>query len=158
MIETNIRNDSIDPRVESAFEAEPVQVAIDLQKGLLIGVSSILGGAQYIERQPQHLPIVAAHEQLESGTVTGLRPLNKRPVICGRKDRRAGRSRPCIRQCLKRQRARYDFRRHRQKLDNLSVEICSPWLIQVPERDSHLSANSLDVRSGQNVSWRFLLN
>src|SRR5437879_7610414 len=80
VIEANVRNDPIDPCVESAFEAEPVQVAIDLQKRFLIDVSSILGAAQHIEREPQDLPVVALHEQFESRTVAGLRALNKRPV------------------------------------------------------------------------------
>ena len=45
MIEANIRNDSIDPGVEGAFEAEAAQIAIDLQEGLLIDVSSIFRAA-----------------------------------------------------------------------------------------------------------------
>src|ERR1700730_6388562 len=69
VIEANVRNDSIDPSEEGAFEAEEVQIPVDLQEGLLIDVAGVFGAAQQIEREPQALPVVALHQQFESGAV-----------------------------------------------------------------------------------------
>src|ERR1700720_1568558 len=86
VIEANVGNDSIDPGEEGAFEAEAVQIAVDLQEGLLIDVPRVFGAAQPVGREPQDLPVVALHEQVESGAVAGLGALDKRPVVRGRKD------------------------------------------------------------------------
>ena len=92
VIKADIRDDPIDPRVESAFETKAVQIAINLKEGLLVNIARVFSAAQHIQREPQHLAVVALHEHLESGTIARLRALDQRSVIgCGKR-RRVGRS------------------------------------------------------------------
>ncbi len=73
MIQANICNDAVQPGVEAALEAEAMQVAINLQESLLINVARVLGTLHQIQRQPQHVPVIPAHQFLERSTVPRLR-------------------------------------------------------------------------------------
>src|SRR5580704_8044912 len=85
VIEADVCDDAINPSIESAFEAEAVEIAVNLEKGFLVDIPRIFRAAQHIEREPQNLAIVALHEHLESGAVTRLRALDQRSVIGCRK-------------------------------------------------------------------------
>ena len=62
--------------METAIEAEGVEVAVDPQKGLLIHVARIFRRPQQIHREPEHTLIVRAHQLLKGILVAALRRPN----------------------------------------------------------------------------------
>src|SRR6266404_6909870 len=73
MIQANIGDDAVQPRVEAALEAEAMQVAINLQERFLVNVARVLRTLHQIQRQSQHVPVIPAHQFLERSAVSGLR-------------------------------------------------------------------------------------
>ena len=55
----------------------------------MVDVSGILGALHEIQGQPQDVPIIAAHQFLESRTAAGLRFRNQDPLVkVGQRDHR----------------------------------------------------------------------
>src|SRR5262249_12695873 len=81
MVEANVRYDAIEPGIEAAFETEAVQIAVDLEEGFLINVARVFGALHQVQRQPQHIPVVAANQLLKSGTVACLSLSYKCPLV-----------------------------------------------------------------------------
>src|SRR5229473_692266 len=73
MIQTNVCDDAVQPGIKAALEAEAMQVAVNLQESFLINVARVLGTLHQIQRQPQHVAVIAAHQFLESSAASGLR-------------------------------------------------------------------------------------
>src|SRR5712671_3825920 len=73
MIQANVCDDAVQPRVETALEAETMQVAVNFQEGLLINVARVLRTLHQIQRQPQHVAVIPAHQFLERSPVSNLR-------------------------------------------------------------------------------------
>src|SRR6266852_7221326 len=73
MVQANIGDDAIQPGVKAAFKAETMEIAVDLQESFLINVARVLGTLHQIQRQPQHVAVIAAHQFLESSAASGLR-------------------------------------------------------------------------------------
>src|SRR6266851_419492 len=73
MIQAYVCDNPVQPRVETALEAEAMQVAIDLQECLLVNVARVLRTLHQIQRQPQHVAVIPAHQFLERSPVSGLR-------------------------------------------------------------------------------------
>src|SRR6266550_7606137 len=68
MVQANVGYDAVEPGVKAALEAETMEIAVDLQECFLVDVSGILGALHEIQGQPQDVPIIAAHQFLESRT------------------------------------------------------------------------------------------
>ncbi len=81
MIEADVGHNAINPGVEGAIEAEPRQVAINLQECFLVDVLGVFGAAQNVEREAQNLAVVALDENFEGGAVARLRALDEDAVI-----------------------------------------------------------------------------
>src|SRR5712664_3896341 len=73
MIQANVCDNAVQPRVETALEAEAMQVAVNLQESLLVNVARVLGTFHQIQRQPQYVSVIAAHQFLERSPVSRLR-------------------------------------------------------------------------------------
>ncbi len=73
MIQADIGDDAIKPGVKAALEAEPMQVAIDLEESFLVNVARVLRTLHQIQRQPQDIAVIPAHQFLERSAVSGLR-------------------------------------------------------------------------------------
>ena len=71
MIQTEIRNDPVKPGVETAIEAERVEVAVNAEKGFLINVRRIVRRAQKIQCEPENTLIVGL-DQLGKGVLIAL--------------------------------------------------------------------------------------
>ena len=65
LIEANVGDDAIEPGIKAALETESMEVAVDLQEGFLVDVARVLGTLHQVQRQPQHVAVVAAHQFLE---------------------------------------------------------------------------------------------
>src|SRR5712671_1971496 len=73
MIQAHVRDNPIQPGVEAALKAEAMQVAVDLQESFLVNVARVLGTLHQIQRQPQHVAVVPAHQFLKRSSVSNLR-------------------------------------------------------------------------------------
>src|SRR5207249_10212496 len=73
LIEAHVGDDAVEPGVEAAFEAEAMQVAVNLEEGLLIDVARVFRPLHQVQGQAQHVAVEAANQFLESDTVAGLR-------------------------------------------------------------------------------------
>jgi hypothetical protein len=62
--------------METAIEAERMEVPIDAQKGFLIYVSGIFRRTQQIHSEPEHTLVVCAHQLLKGVLVAALRRPN----------------------------------------------------------------------------------
>ena len=58
-----------------------MEVAVDLQEGFLINVARVLGTLHQVQRQPQHVAVVAAHQFLEGSAATRLRLGHETPLV-----------------------------------------------------------------------------
>ena len=72
VIQANVGHDTVKPGVEAAFEAEAMQIAINLEKGLLVNVASILDALHKVKRQTEHITIIAANQLFEGEAVASL--------------------------------------------------------------------------------------
>jgi hypothetical protein len=81
VIEANVRYDAIHPRIETALEAEAVQILIDLNKRFLVDVSGIFGPVQDIHGDSQDVPVIPVDQFLERFAVTALRAFDQNAVI-----------------------------------------------------------------------------
>jgi YD repeat-containing protein len=77
LVQANIRRDAVQPSVEATLKTERLKAVVDLDEGLLIGVASVLGRAQQVERDAHDRAIVQTHELLEGVRVLPLRGLNQ---------------------------------------------------------------------------------
>ncbi len=81
VVQTNVGNDAIQPGIEAAFETETVEIAVNLEERFLVDVPGVFGALHQIERQPQHVTVVAAHQFLESRAAAGLCYRDQGPLI-----------------------------------------------------------------------------
>ena len=72
MIETNVGHNPVQPRVKAAVEPERMNVPVDPQKGFLINIAGVLGGAQQVHGEPKHTLVVSADQLLEGVLITVL--------------------------------------------------------------------------------------
>src|SRR5262249_25387736 len=75
-----VNRDPAYPRLEACITTEPRQVAVDLDEGLLRGVSSILGIAKNTQAQRMDQRLVFKHELLESCILASTESRDKRQV------------------------------------------------------------------------------
>src|SRR5438445_2454513 len=73
VVQTNVGNDAVEPGVKAALEAESVEIAVNLEECFLVNVPGVLGALHEIQRQTEHVAVVAAHQFLESCTAACLR-------------------------------------------------------------------------------------
>jgi hypothetical protein len=59
-------------QVKAALEAEAMQIAIDLQERFLVDVTGVLGTLHQVQREAQHVAVVAAHQLLEGSAAACL--------------------------------------------------------------------------------------
>lgn len=72
VVQANVGHHAVEPSVKAALEAEIVQVAVDLEEGVLIEVAGVFGAARQVHRQAQNILVVAAHQFVESGPAARL--------------------------------------------------------------------------------------
>src|SRR5260370_12130113 len=72
MIQAYVGHDAVQPGVETAFEAEAVQIAVNLKEGFLVNVARIFWTLHQVHGQPQYVAVEAAHQFLESRAIPGL--------------------------------------------------------------------------------------
>src|SRR5712671_6005926 len=72
MIQTHVGHDAVQPGVETAFEAEAVQIAVNLQEGFLVNVARVFWTLHQVHGQPQYVAVEPAHQFLESRAIPGL--------------------------------------------------------------------------------------
>ncbi len=81
VVQANVGDDTVQPGIKAALEAETVEIAVNLEEGFLINVPSILGAFHEIERQAQHVAVMAAHQFLESRAAARLCFRNQGPLV-----------------------------------------------------------------------------
>src|SRR5258708_20055201 len=77
MIQADIGDNAIKPGVETAFETEAMQVAVDLQEGLLIDVAGVFGALHQVQGKAQDVAVIAADKLLKRKAAAGLSFLDK---------------------------------------------------------------------------------
>src|SRR5580704_17831436 len=77
MVEADVGDDAIKPGVKAAFETEAVQVAVDLQEGFLVDVTSVLGALHQVQGEAKDVAVVTADKLLEREPAAGLGFLDK---------------------------------------------------------------------------------
>src|SRR5216684_4216288 len=89
VIQADVGDDAVEPGIEAALEAETVEIAVDLEEGLLVDVPGVLGALHQVQRQAQDVPVEAAHQFLESRTAARLRFRDQGPLVdVGQRDHR----------------------------------------------------------------------
>ena len=81
LVQADVGHDAIQPSIETALKAESMEVLVHLQEGFLINVPGVLGALHQVESQPQHVPIIAANQFLESSAISHLRFLNQGALV-----------------------------------------------------------------------------
>jgi hypothetical protein len=61
VIEANVGYNAVKPRVEAALEAKAMEIAIHLEEGFLINVTSIFRPLHQVKSKPENVAIVPAH-------------------------------------------------------------------------------------------------
>src|SRR5258705_1011272 len=77
MIQADIGDNAIKPCVETAFETEAMQVAVDLQEGLLIDVAGVFGALHQVQGKAQDVAVIASDKLLKRKAAAGLSFLDK---------------------------------------------------------------------------------
>src|SRR5260370_13162752 len=77
MIQADIGDNAIKPGVETAFEAEAMQVAVDLQEGFLIDVAGVFGALHQAQGKAQDVAVVSTHKLLKRKAAARLSFLDK---------------------------------------------------------------------------------
>src|SRR5260370_142173 len=72
MIQAHVGHNAVQPGVETAFEAEAVQIAVNLQEGFLVNVARVVWTLHQVHGQPQYVAVEPAHQFLESRAIPGL--------------------------------------------------------------------------------------
>ena len=73
MVQAQIGHNSVDPGVKRAFETEADQVAIGLQKGLLVNVLRVLLRGGQAQSKTKYGMVILAHQFLEGRAIAALR-------------------------------------------------------------------------------------
>src|SRR5215469_11651027 len=73
MVKTQVGDDAVHPGIEGALEAEIPQMAIGLEKGLLVNILRLGFRAGEMERQTKHRLVVLADEFLKRSARSALR-------------------------------------------------------------------------------------
>src|ERR1700676_31309 len=81
LVQANVGDDAVQPGIKAALETEPVEIAVNLQEGFLINVSGVLWPLHQVQRQPQDVAVVAAHQFLKRSAATRLRLCHQRPFL-----------------------------------------------------------------------------
>src|SRR5882762_9853645 len=81
MIEAEVGDDPVDPRVEGTFKTEAAQILVSLEEGLLIDVLGVRLRSRQMQRQPQNRLIVMTHQDLEGSAVSLLRLADQTRVV-----------------------------------------------------------------------------
>jgi len=81
LVETQIRNNAVQPSVEAAVEAECMQIAVDAQECLLIHIAGVFLRTEQIQRQTQHGLIVEAYELLKRFAIAALSCADKSSFV-----------------------------------------------------------------------------
>jgi hypothetical protein len=92
MIEANICYDAIHPSIETALEAEAVQILINFQKCFLVDVAGIFWLVQNVQGDSQDVTVVTMDERFKRFAITRLRAFDQGSVVwrCQRSPRRSG--------------------------------------------------------------------
>src|SRR5207302_9541045 len=88
MIETQVRDDAVDPRVEGTLKTEVADVAISLQEGFLIDVLRVLFGAREMVGKLEHGLVILTHECLKRCAVAALRLAYQIGIVNAARNRR----------------------------------------------------------------------
>ena len=81
MIQAEIGDDAVDPRVEGTLETEAAQIFVGLEEGLLINVLGVRFRSRQVQRQPQNRLIVMTHQHFEGRAVALLRLPDQARVV-----------------------------------------------------------------------------
>src|SRR5580658_3149967 len=81
MIQAEVRDDPVDPRVEGALKTKAAQILVGLEEGLLINVLSVRLRSRQVQCQPQYRLIVMTHQHLEGRAVSLLRLPDQTRVV-----------------------------------------------------------------------------
>ena len=81
LIQTQVRDNSIEPSAEAAIEPEFGQISINAQEGFLVDVARVLLRMEEIEGHPQHVGIVGPDQALKSLRITSLSGANQGVLV-----------------------------------------------------------------------------
>src|SRR6266852_4860299 len=77
VVKADIGDNAVKPGVETAFEAESVEIAVDLEEGFLVDVAGVLGALHQVQGETKDVAVVAADQLLEREPTAGLGFLDK---------------------------------------------------------------------------------
>src|SRR5690349_18549160 len=78
VVEADVGDDTVKPRMKAALEAKAAQIAICLEKRFLVSIARVFLRAKKIQGQPEHTFVVKTHQLLEGVVISLLR----RPDQC----------------------------------------------------------------------------
>ena len=81
LVQTKIRHNPVEPRIEAALEAEVSKVPVRLDKGFLVNILRILLVAEHMQRQPQHRLVIPPHQCIKRSALALLSLANQLVVF-----------------------------------------------------------------------------
>src|SRR5208337_1520966 len=81
MVQADIHHHPIEPSGKTRLKAEVAEGAVNLQKRLLVKVSSLFLGVHHLQRKAKHVSIVHPHQRLEGFRVPSLGAADQRYLV-----------------------------------------------------------------------------
>jgi hypothetical protein len=81
LVKADICHDTIQPSIETALEAEAMQILVNFQESFLVDVAGVFWLVQNVQGDSEDVAVVAMHERFKRFAIARLRAFDQRAVI-----------------------------------------------------------------------------